>query len=105
NVNVGTATTTATFAGDANHTGSSDSKTFAITQAPVTATAGSGSATFDGNTKSPAACVVSGAYTGDLSCANNPASVGPAAGTFNILPVVSGSNQSNFAITLVNGSY
>src|SRR5207249_5060300 len=75
------------------------------TKALVTATAGSGSATYDGATKSPSACVVSGAYTGDLSCANNPASVGPGAGTTTIYPVVSGTGQSNFQITKVNGSY
>jgi hypothetical protein len=49
--------------------------------------------------------VVSGTYTGDLTCANNPASVGPGAGTTTIYPVVSGTGQSNFQITKVNGSY
>jgi hypothetical protein len=38
NTNVGTATANANFAGDANHTSSSDSKTFAIDQAPSTTT-------------------------------------------------------------------
>src|SRR5207245_242327 len=94
-----------TFAETANYLGSSDSKNFEITKALVTATAGSGSATYDGATKSPSACVVSGAYTGDLSCANNPALVGPGAGTTTIYPVVSGTGQSNFQIAKVNGSY
>jgi hypothetical protein len=105
NTNVGTATAEASFAGDLNHTSSSDSETFAITKAPVTATAGSGTTTFDGFAHSPAACVVSGAYTGDLSCANSPATVGPNAGTTTISPVVSGTGLGNFEITPVNGSY
>src|SRR5262249_54083697 len=72
NIKVGTATASASFAGDATHSGSSDSKTFQISKAAVTATAGSGSATYDGLTKSPSACLVTGGYTGDLTCANNP---------------------------------
>src|SRR5207244_2540000 len=84
---------------------SSDSKTFQISKAAVTATAGSGSATYDGLTKSPSACAVTGAYTGGLTCANNPALVGPAAGTTTITPVVSGTGLTNFDITLVNGSF
>jgi len=104
NVNVGTASGSASYAGDINHTGSNDSKTFQINKAPVTATAGSGSVTYDGLTKSPAACAVTGAYTGDLTCANSPASVGPAAGTTTITPDVSGT-LTNFEITLVNGSF
>src|SRR5262249_211483 len=71
NVDVGTATASASFAGDANHTASSDSKTFQITKAPVTATAGSGSAQYDGLTKSPSACAVTGTCTGDLTCADS----------------------------------
>src|SRR5205823_5515719 len=105
NINVGTATASASFAGDANHTSSSDSKTFQINKAAVTATAGGGSAAYDGLTKSPSACAVSGTYTGDLTCANNPASVGPGASTTTITPVVSGTGLSNFDITLVNGSF
>src|SRR5206468_5264130 len=57
------------------------------------------------DTKSPSACAVTGAYTGDLTCANSPASVGPAVGTTTITPVVSGTGLANFAITLVNGSF
>ena len=105
NINVGTATASASFAGDANYTASNDSKTFQITKALVTATAGSGSAVYDGVAKSPSACILTGDYTGGLTCANNPASVGPSAGTTTIVPVVSGIGQTNFAITLVNGSY
>ncbi|PYJ65013.1 MAG: hypothetical protein DME76_18940 [Verrucomicrobia bacterium] len=103
--NAGDYTASASFAGDANHDGSNDSKDYSITKALVTATAGSGTATYDGATKSPSACVVTGTFTGDLTCANNPASVGPGAGTTTIYPVVSGAGQSNFQITKVNGSY
>src|SRR5206468_1414429 len=90
---------------DANHTSSSDSKTFQINKAAVTATAGSGSSTYDGLTHAPSACVVSGSYKGDLTCANNPASAGPAVGTTPITPVVSGTGLTNFDITLVDGSF
>jgi hypothetical protein len=48
---------------------------------------------------------VTGAYTGDLTCANSPASVGPNVGTTTIVPSVSGTGLSNFDITPVNGSY
>src|SRR5207249_2437954 len=103
--NAGDYTASASFGGDANHDGSNDSKNYSITKALVTATAGSGSATYDGTSKSPLACVVSGTYTGDLTCANSPASVGPGAGTTTIYPVVSGTGLDNFQITKFNGSY
>src|SRR5437870_1501920 len=103
--NVGDYTASASFGGDANHDGSNDSKDYSIGKAAVTATAGSGSATYDGASKSPSACAVTGTFTGDLSCTNSPATVGPDAGTTTIYPVVSGAGQSNFQITKVNGSY
>jgi hypothetical protein len=78
---------------------------FVINKAAVTATAGGGSATYDGATKTASACAATGAYTGDLTCANSPASVGPGAGATTISPVVSGTGLSNFEITSVNGSY
>jgi hypothetical protein len=120
NVNAGTATASYTFAGDTNHTGSNDSKTFTIDKAVVTATAGGGTSVFDGTTKAPSACVVSGAYIGNLQCSNSPASVGPDVGSVAILPVVSGGSggtgggtgagngsgtMTNFAVTAVNGNY
>jgi hypothetical protein len=103
NAGVGTAAASYTFAGDANHTGSSDSKTFSINKAAVTATAGSGSNTYDAATHSPSACVVTGTYTGDLTCANAPSAVGPDAGTTTIDAVVSGTGLTNFEITSVGG--
>ena len=105
NAGTGTATASASYPGDVNHTGSSDTATFSIAKAPVIATAGGGTATYDGTAKTPAACVVTGTYTGDLTCANNPASVGPAAGTTSIDPVTSGTGLGNFAVTNVAGSY
>ena len=90
---------------DTNYTNATGSGSITISKAPVTATAGSGSATYDGQTHAPSACVLEGAYTGDLTCANSPASIGPGAGTTTIAPVVSGTNLENFDITPVNGSF
>jgi len=78
---------------------------YTIDPALVTATGGSGSGTYDGLTQSPSACVVSGAYTGSLSCANSPASVGPGVGTTSIIPITTGADIANFVVTSVNGSY
>jgi hypothetical protein len=78
---------------------------WSITPAPVTATAGSYSSTYDGAAHSPAVCVVTGTYKGDLSCTNSPASVGPNVGSGNISPVVNGTGLDNYAITNVNGSW
>ena len=103
--NAGDYTASASFAGDANHTGSNNSANFSIAKAPVTATAGSGSHVFDNAAHSPSACAVTGAYTGDLTCTNSPSSVGPGTGTTTIVPVVSGTGLSNFTITPVDGSY
>jgi hypothetical protein len=93
------------FTGNANYNDDSGSVDIVISQAPVTATAGSGSGTYNGLEQSPSACVVTGGYTGDLSCANVPPSVGPDAGTYPITPAVSGTGLTNFSITPVNGSY
>ena len=105
NTNAGTATASASFAGDATHPASSNSASFAINPAPVTATAGSYSGVDDASAHAPSACAVTGAYTGTLSCTNNPASVGPAVGSGAVLPVVSGGTLTNFAITAVNGAW
>ena len=78
---------------------------YTINKAPVTATAGGGTGFYNGLTQSPSACAVTGTYTGDLTCANNPASVGPGFGTTTIVPVVSGTGLANFEVTPINGSY
>jgi len=71
----------------------------------VTATAGSGSTIYDGSTHAPSACAVSGAFVGDLTCSNNPATVGPNASTTAIAPLVNGTGLGNFEITPVSGSF
>jgi hypothetical protein len=102
----GSCTIRASQAGDANYNAAIDvDQSFTINKAAVTANAGSGSATYDGTTKTPSACIVTGTYVGDLSCVNNPASVGPDSGTTTIVPVVSGTGLSNFDITMVNGTF
>ena len=93
------------FAETTNHLVSSDSTDFEIEKAPVTATGGGGSATYDGDSKTPSDCEVTGTYTGDLDCTNDPTSVGPDAGTYPISPVVTGTGLANFEIDEVEGSY
>ena len=102
----GSCTITASQAGDSNFSPALDVlQSFSIARAPVTATAGSGTAIYDGFTKSPSGCVVTGPYVGSLVCVNSPASVGPAPGTTVISPIISGDTLSNFDLTVVNGSY
>jgi hypothetical protein len=79
--------------------------TLKIDPAPVTATAGSYSGAFDGNSHSPSACAVTGSYTGALICTDNPSTVGPAAGSGTVTPTVSGDTLTNYAVTAVNGSW
>jgi YDG domain len=95
----------ASYAAQAGFAASSGAGTLHVSKAPVTATAGSGSHAYDGSPHSPSACVVSGAYTGDLSCTNSPSSAGPGAGTTTITPVVSGTGLSNFDVTPADGSF
>jgi hypothetical protein len=59
----GTATASATFAGDANHLGSTDSKTFAIGKATstTTVTCGAGPFTYNGSAQTPCSVSVTGA--------------------------------------------
>src|ERR1019366_5606980 len=77
NTNAGTATASATYAGDANHAASTTATAnFTISPAPVTATAGSYNAVYDGAAHATApACAVTGAFKGTLTCVNNPATV------------------------------
>src|SRR5204863_353766 len=103
-VNFGTTSFTVTCSGDNYVTGTATGS-IVVSKAAVTATAGSGSSTYDGNTHAPSACAVTGAFTGNLTCANSPASVGPNVGTTTITPTVSGGDAANFDITLVTGSY
>src|SRR5437899_6209693 len=62
NTNVGTATASYTYAGDANHEGSSDSKNFEITKASTTTTVTCpASATYTGSALTPCSVTVTGA--------------------------------------------
>jgi len=102
----GSCQVTASQAGDSNNNAAANvTQSFNVLAAAVTATAGGGSSIYDGTPKSPSACVVSGAYTGDLTCTNTPALVGPDAGVTTILPGVIGSNLVNYTITPVSGTY
>ena len=106
NTNAGTATASASFAGDANHAAGSNSGNFTINPAAVTATAGSYSGVYDGSSHAPLpACAVTGTYTGTLTCTSTPASVGPAVGSGAVTPTVSGGTLTNFTITSVNGAW
>jgi hypothetical protein len=72
NTNAGTATASYTFAGDANHDGSTDSKTFTIAQATSsTAVSCPVSVTYDGTAQTPCSVAVTGA--GGLSLTPTPA--------------------------------
>src|SRR5205814_442857 len=96
-------TFTWTCAGDPNHVAGSDTHgTIHIGQAAVTATAGSGTFTYDGTPQSPTACAVTGAYTTGVTCVNSPASQ-TAAGTYPTTPTVSGAD-SNFSVTSNGGT-
>ena len=84
---------------DGNYQGGTATGTLKIDPAAVTATAGSYNGIDDGSSHAPSACAVTGAFTGGLTCTNNPASVGPGVGSGTVIPVVSGGTLSNFAIT------
>jgi hypothetical protein len=85
NINAGTATASATFAGDANHSGSSDSKTFTIAAAGSTTTLSCpASVTYTGAAQMPCTATVTGAgglsqsptvsYTNNISAGTASAS-------------------------------
>jgi hypothetical protein len=106
NLNAGIASASYSFPGDTNHTGSGDSKNFTIEKAAVTATAGSYNGIYDAIPHGPTACTVTGSYTGDLSCTNVPATVGPDVSSGSIAPNVTGTGLAeNFTLTPINGSY
>ena len=64
NTNAGTAHASASFAGDANHTGSSDSSTFTIDKADATVNLTWADATYNGNPH-PASATVTGPVASD----------------------------------------
>ncbi len=94
-----------------NYVVTSVNGSWAITPAPVTATAGSYSGTYNGAAQSPSACAVTpnapNTFTGSLTCTNSPASVGPNVGSGTVSPtpaVGAGNSVTNYAITSVSGS-
>ena len=95
-----------TFLGGQNYEDASGTVANNISRALVTATAGGGSATFDGTSKAPSQCVVNGpGFVGDLTCVNNPASVGSGAALYSVSPAVNGTGLANFDIAKVDGTY
>src|SRR5207253_1802382 len=72
NTSAGTATASHTYAGDVNHTGSSDSKNFTIGQASSTTTVSCtvGPFTYNGSAQTPCSVTVTGA--GGLSLTPTP---------------------------------
>jgi predicted outer membrane repeat protein len=104
NANVGLVTASATFSGDANHTGSGGGASFHITPAPLTLTAGSYTGVYDGSAHALSGCVTSSNPDG-LTCVNNPAGpVGPDVGGTTVTPVLIGS-ASNYTVSSNNGSW
>jgi FtsP/CotA-like multicopper oxidase with cupredoxin domain len=101
----GTVTPTVSGTGLTNFTITLVNGSWNITPAPVTATAGSYAGVYDALPHAPSACAVTGAFLGNLTCANNPLSVGPSVGSGTVTPTVSGTGLTNFTITLVNGSW
>lgn len=112
NLNVGTATASASFAGNTNNTPSSGSKTFQITKAPLTVTFTIAPKVYDGTTSAVVnGCTLSGVIASDsanVSCvfsgANatlSTASAGSATATGTGF-TLSGSAASNYNITTIN---
>ncbi|MCL4786976.1 MAG: hypothetical protein KJ070_09330, partial [Verrucomicrobia bacterium] len=115
NVNAGTETASAsyTYAGDANHEGSSDSKTFSIGKAQLTVTADDKSKAYDGavftaftrtitgfvNSENETSAGVTGTvtYSGAATTAVN-------AGSYTITPVVGGLSAANYTFSPANGT-
>ncbi|MGI9101273.1 MAG: PxKF domain-containing protein, partial [Terriglobales bacterium] len=104
-VSSGAVTPQVSGTGLSNFTINKTNGAYAITPAPVTATAGSYSGVYDALAHSPSACVITGAYTGDLTCANTPSPLGPDVGSGAVTPQVSGTGLSNFAVSKTNGAY
>jgi hypothetical protein len=115
NVGSGTVTPTNTVGANdslSNYAITSVNGSWTISPAPVTATAGGYSGTYNGAAQSPSGCLVTpnapNTYTGSLTCANNPTSVGPnvGSGTVTPAPAVGANNSlSNYAITSVGGTW
>ena len=100
NTDAGTATASASFAGDANHTGSDDSKDFSIDRRTLTAViAGDPTKTYDGNTN--ATLDPANFSLGNLVAGQN-ITVTKTTGTYNSKDVVAASTVST---TLATGDF
>ncbi len=99
--------------GGKNYAVSTNGTTGIIHPAPVTATAGSYSGTYNGASQSPSACTVTSTtppstFVGTVTCTNSPTSVGPNVGSGTVVPaaaVSANDSLTNYAITSVNGSW
>jgi hypothetical protein len=116
NTNAGTATASASYAGDANHDGSNDSKNFTIAKALLTITAAASpntkyydatgfnpatfSVTYSGFVNSETSAVLGGTLAFNVTVASGGPY--PGVGTYNLVP--SGLTSGNYAITFVNGT-
>src|SRR5205809_1057579 len=91
--------------GDASHNfiDGTSSGSVSSSQAAVATRVRTCSAPYDTFTHTPSACVVSGAYTGGLTCTNNPSPVGPRSEERRVGKVSRA--QSDFAITQDTGAY
>jgi len=104
----GTYSVVGTYLGGGNYLGSTGTGSLTISPAPVTVTAGTLASTpYTGAAIPIPLCVVSGPYTGTVTCTETPTSE-TAAGTGTVTPVASvgsGDSASNYAITLVTGTW
>jgi hypothetical protein len=84
----------------------SNDGSWSITPASVRPTAGSLNGTYNGSAQYVSACVVTGNYTGSVTCTNNPAFEANA-GNGTVTPVVSyGTDAStNYSLNPVNGTW
>ncbi|MEI6229719.1 MAG: hypothetical protein WCP81_03230, partial [Actinomycetes bacterium] len=92
NTDAGTAHASASYAGDANHAASSDTKTFIINKAPSTTAITCANATYDGTAQTPCSASVTG--VGGLSTtANVSYTANTGAGTANATASFSGDSN------------
>ncbi|HEY2467504.1 MAG TPA: kelch repeat-containing protein [Terracidiphilus sp.] len=82
----------------------SNNGAYSITPLAVTVTAGSYNGTYDGDQHAPSAC--KSTYAG-VSCANDPASVGPdvSSGAVAPVPTIVTGIAADYTITKINGAY
>ncbi len=97
NLNVGTATANATYAGDSNHYGSSGTNTFTIAKATATIILSNLNPVYDGNPKSPTVTTVpaSLAYTIVYTPGGSVAPTDP--GTYTFVVTINNANYSGTA--------